>query len=186
MHPILTVFLIAKYVAGLMKRIRIPNVASLDIAADELLRAIGRSRVVAFYGPMGAGKTTLIAHLCHRMGVTQTVNSPSFAIVNQYQIPSPEDKNRQNDETSPLCQVINLESVINHPTRPQQERVINHFDFYRIKNLQEAYDLGYQEYFFGQDYCFIEWPEMVEELLPEDCLRVKLEVVGDNERVIEI
>lgn len=138
-----------------MKTIRIPSLSSLDQVAKELIELFADSRVIAFYGSMGAGKTTLIRHLCKQMGVTQTVNSPSFAIVNQYQT-------------------------------PDGETVVNHFDFYRIKSQEEAYDFGYQEYFFGGDYCFIEWPEMVEELLPKSCLRLKINIISPTEREIEI
>lgn len=138
-----------------MKTIRIPSLSSLDQVAKELIELFADSRVIAFYGSMGAGKTTLIRHLCKQMGVTQTVNSPSFAIVNQYQT-------------------------------PDGETVVNHFDFYRIKSQEEAYDFGYQEYFFGGDYCFIEWPEMVEELLPKGCLRLKINIISPTEREIEI
>lgn len=138
-----------------MRKIKIPNLASLDEVAHELLELFGDNKVVAFYGSMGAGKTTLIRHICEQLGVTQTVNSPSFAIVNQYYLPG-------------------------------GDRVVNHFDFYRIKSQEEAYDFGYQEYFFGGDYCFIEWPEMVEELLPEGCLKLKIDVLSPTEREIEI
>lgn len=138
-----------------MKKIKIPNLAALDLVAKELLDLFGSHRVIAFYGSMGAGKTTLIRHLCKELGVTQTVNSPSFAIVNQYQ------GNGENE-------------------------LVNHFDFYRIKSQEEAYDFGYQEYFFGGHYCFIEWPEMVQELLPEDCFKLIINVISPTEREIEI
>jgi tRNA threonylcarbamoyladenosine biosynthesis protein TsaE len=100
---------------------------------------------------MGAGKTTLIKELCHHLGATDIVQSPSFTIVNEYKT-----------------------------TRGES---IFHFDFYRIKKLEEVMDIGYEEYFYSGDYCFIEWPELIEQLLPNDVVRVSIN--GDNERVIE-
>ena len=109
--------------------------------------------VVAFYGSMGAGKTTLIKNLCHRMGVTDEVNSPTFAIVNEY----------VTEEGEPVY----------------------HFDFYRIKKMEEAYDIGYENYFYSGYLCLIEWPELIEPLLPDTYLRVDI-MPGDSddERVI--
>ena len=103
---------------------------------------------------MGAGKTTLIKSICEEMGVEDTVNSPTFAIVNEY--------GARNGET------------------------IYHFDFYRIKSLEEVYNMGYEEYLYGDAYCFMEWPELVEELLPEECIRVDIEEESDGKRKVRI
>ena len=137
-----------------MKTIAIDSLERIDVAAAEFAAALGDSRVVAFYGSMGAGKTTFISALCSYFGVEDDVCSPTFTIVNEY---------RAADGDS-----------------------IFHFDFYRIKNLEEAYNLGYEDYFFGDDYCFVEWPEKIEELMPEHFTVVKISVNDDNQRIIEI
>ena len=110
--------------------------------------------VVAFFGPMGAGKTTLIREICAQMGVTDTVTSPTFALINQY--------------------------------NTEDGRPIYHFDFYRINRPEEAFDLGYEEYFYGGDLCLVEWPEKVENLLPDDTLRIRLTPTGNDSRLITI
>ena len=103
--------------------------------------------IFAFYGKMGSGKTTFIKSLCEELGVEDTINSPTFAIVNEY-----EDRDAN---------------------------TIFHFDFYRIKSLAEVYNMGYEEYFYSNAYCFLEWPELIEELLPEEHIRVDI-TEGDN------
>ena len=122
-------------------------------AARTFIENIGEHRVVAFYGAMGAGKTTFIKALCEELGVGDPVTSPTFAIVNEYQA--------QNSST------------------------IYHFDFYRIKRLEEVYDMGYEDYFYAPDaLCFIEWPELIEELLPDTALRVSISEELDGRRII--
>jgi tRNA threonylcarbamoyladenosine biosynthesis protein TsaE len=111
--------------------------------ADKILNFSPKSRILAFYGKMGVGKTTLIKAICERLNVVDTVGSPTFSIINQYIT--------RNDDT------------------------LFHFDFYRIKKLEEAFDIGYEDYFFSNNYCFLEWPEKIEELLPSDCIRVYLQ-----------
>ena len=120
-------------------------------AAQQLLAAYPGRKVFAFYGPLGAGKTTFIKVLCRLLGATDIVQSPSFAIINEYKIPTGES--------------------------------LFHFDFYRIKNLEEIFDIGYEDYLYSGAYCFIEWPEQMEELLPEEVVRVRIS--GERERVIE-
>ena len=133
----------------------ITSVEGLAEVSDYLISIRDRGDVVAFYGLMGAGKTTLIKNLCHRMDVTDEVNSPTFAIVNEY----------VTDEG---------ESVY-------------HFDFYRIKKLEEAYDIGYENYFYSGNLCLIEWPELIEPLLPERYVRVDIALgETDDERIITV
>jgi tRNA threonylcarbamoyladenosine biosynthesis protein TsaE len=120
-------------------------------AAIQLLEAYPLSRVFAFYGKMGAGKTTFIKVLCQHLGAVDIVQSPSFAIINEY--------------------------------KTQMEESIFHFDFYRIKKTEEAFDIGYEDYFYSGSWCFIEWPELIEELLPEGT--VKVSITGEQERLIE-
>ncbi len=128
--------------------------ATLAEAARKFIDEMGENCVFAFYGKMGAGKTTFIKAICEALGVTDPVASPTFAIVNEY--------------------------------ADAQGQPIYHFDFYRIKNLREAYDIGCEEYFYSGYPCFIEWPEMVEELLPEDAVKVTIEVLEDEARVVTL
>ena len=133
--------------------ITIKDIDSIAAAAQEFIGQMGEHKIFAFYGAMGAGKTTFVKALCETMGVTDTVNSPTFAIVNEYDTPS--------------------------------GRPIYHFDFYRIKRLAEVYDMGYEDYFYGRGLCFIEWPELVEELRPEETVRVTIEELADGSRVVQ-
>lgn len=127
------------------------SLTDLPRIARELLSAYPDSRVFAFYGKMGAGKTTFIKVLCHELGVADMVQSPSFTIINEY-------KTGAGDS-------------------------LFHFDFYRIRKDEEVMDIGYEEYFFSGKYCFIEWPEKIEKLLPESIIRVHIS--GEVERKIE-
>lgn len=123
-------------------------------AAREFIRFMGKGRIFAFYGKMGSGKTTFIKSICEELGVEDTINSPTFAIVNEY-----EDR---------------------------EMNTIYHFDFYRIKSIAEVYNMGYEEYFYGGAYCFMEWPELVEELLPEETIKVYIEENEDTTRTVRI
>ncbi|MBQ3828217.1 MAG: tRNA (adenosine(37)-N6)-threonylcarbamoyltransferase complex ATPase subunit type 1 TsaE [Prevotella sp.] len=133
-------------------RIEIKNQDSIKEAAQQFIREMGDSRVFAFYGKMGAGKTTFIKAICEELGVEDVITSPTFAIVNEYEAP---------------------------------DTTIYHFDFYRIKKLEEVYDMGYEDYFYGGGLCFIEWPELIEELLPEDALRITITEQSDGSRIVE-
>ncbi len=135
-----------------MMEIKIENIEHLASAARKFVDEMGENRVFAFYGKMGAGKTTFIKAICEAMGVKDVVASPTFAIVNEY--------------------------------ADAEGQPVYHFDFYRIKNLREAYDIGCEEYFYSGYPCFIEWPEMVEELLPEDVVSVRIEVSENEERTV--
>lgn len=128
------------------------SVKTLGPAARRLLDEFPRSRVFAFYGRMGAGKTTFIQAICHALGIHDNVTSPTFALINEYE-----------SETG---------------------ETVYHFDFYRIKDLEEAFDMGYEDYFFSGSYCFIEWPEMIAPLLPPGYVKVTIEVEGDENRKI--
>lgn len=139
-----------------MKTINISSLADLPRAAREFVEAMDDSTVFAFYGDMGAGKTTFINALCSELGVTEDVaNSPSFSIVNEY----------RSDTTAEL---------------------IYHFDLYRLNNLDEALDMGIEDYFDSGALCLLEWPERVEELLPDDTVRVKLFVNDDDSRTMQL
>lgn len=123
-------------------------------AAKWFTGLLQKGNIFAFYGKMGTGKTTFIKSLCEELGVEDTINSPTFAIVNEY-----EDRDAN---------------------------TIFHFDFYRIKSLTEVYNMGYEEYFYSNAYCFIEWPELIEELLPEEHIRVDITEGDDGARTIKV
>ena len=133
--------------------ITINSLESIDKAADEFVSNMGKGRVFAFYGKMGAGKTTFIKAVCGRLGVEDVITSPTFAIVNEY-------------------------------TSETTGDTIYHFDFYRIKKLDEVYDMGYEEYFYSGSLCFIEWPELIESLLPEDATKVTITESTDGSRTV--
>ena len=143
--------------------ITIQSLETIADAARTFIGGIGDRRVFAFYGSMGAGKTTFIKAVCEELGVTDQVNSPTFAIVNVYEA---------------NCQLPNS------PTPQLPNSSIYHFDFYRIKRLEEACDMGCEEYFYSGNLCFIEWPELIEDLLPEDTVRVTITQQPDGQRLI--
>lgn len=134
-------------------QIQAATTEALPEAARTFVRAIDQATVFAFYGKMGAGKTTFIKAVCEELGVTDVVNSPTFSIVNEY----------RSDTTGEL---------------------IYHFDFYRIQRLEEVYDMGYEDYFYSGALCFVEWPELVDELLPGDAVKVQIEEQPDGSRTI--
>ena len=134
------------------KGIYLLNEQGEEVAATDILEKCGSKRVFAFDGKMGAGKTTFIKCLCEAMGTEDVVNSPTFAIVNVYEVASGEE--------------------------------VYHFDCYRIKDIREAMDFGAEEYLYSGNYCFIEWAEMIEPLLPEDTVWVKIEVEENGERTL--
>ncbi|MFV0590801.1 MAG: tRNA (adenosine(37)-N6)-threonylcarbamoyltransferase complex ATPase subunit type 1 TsaE [Draconibacterium sp.] len=131
---------------------KVESPGALPQAAKELIAAFANERVFAFYGKMGAGKTTFIQSICRELGSNDNITSPTFALINEYNSG-------------------NMESIF-------------HFDFYRIKDIEEAFDLGYEDYIYSGSYCLIEWPEMIEPLLPEKMVEVKIEVSEDGSRQI--
>jgi tRNA threonylcarbamoyladenosine biosynthesis protein TsaE len=148
--------------------ISIPNLDNINVAAREFVHHIGDRRVFAFYGAMGAGKTTFIKAVCEELGTSDQVTSPTFAIVNNYELRAPSSE----------------DDIQNTPQGLPND--IYHFDFYRIKRLEEAYDMGCEEYFYSGCLCFIEWPEMIEELLPEETVRVTISEQPDGKRTVTV
>ena len=132
--------------------ILINGIEDLDRAAGEFLEKTSGNSLIAFYAPMGAGKTTFTTAICHALGVKDAVCSPTFTIVNEYVSDGGEH--------------------------------IFHFDFYRINKASEALDIGLYDYLDSGCLCLMEWPENVEDLLPEETLRVNIEVLPDLTRRI--
>ena len=137
-----------------MKNIKITDIEHIRETAREFINQIGDRRVFAFYGKMGAGKTTFVKAICEELGVEDVITSPTFAIINEYSTDSDES--------------------------------IFHFDFYRIKKLEEVYDMGYEDYFYSGALCFIEWPELIEEILPEDTVHVSISEQEDGSRLVTV
>lgn len=130
------------------------SIEEMSDVAQTFLKEIGDKRVIAFFGNMGVGKTTFIKEVCKQLGVTDVVNSPTFAVINEYA-----------SNVGPIY----------------------HFDFYRIKNIEEAYDFGYEDYFYSGNFCFIEWSEKIVDILPDDCIQVTITELenGNRKFVIE-
>lgn len=148
----------------------IKNIENIGEAAREFIKEIGEHKVFAFYGTMGAGKTTFIKAICEELGVEDVITSPTFAIVNEYQV--------LGDRCLVMADTIN--------TQKPTPNTIYHFDFYRIKKLEEVYDMGYEDYFYSGSLCFIEWPELIEDLLPDDAVKVEIAEQADGSRIIKI
>jgi tRNA threonylcarbamoyladenosine biosynthesis protein TsaE len=146
--------------------IKINSLDSIREAARQFIDGIGQHRVFAFYGSMGAGKTTFVKAICEELGVDDVITSPTFAIINNYEL----------RDTNYEVGIRNSEFGI-----PQD---IFHFDFYRIKKLEEVYDMGYEDYFYSGALCFIEWPELIEEILPDDAVRVSISEQEDGSRLV--
>ncbi|MFC2115453.1 tRNA (adenosine(37)-N6)-threonylcarbamoyltransferase complex ATPase subunit type 1 TsaE [Bacteroidota bacterium] len=135
-----------------MFELKIKSPDALDAAARQLLDAFPKQRLFAFYGEMGAGKTTFIKAMCRVLKVTDVTSSPSFGLIHEY--------------------------------RSEQGFPVFHFDFYRIEAVEEVYDIGYEEYMYSGEYCFMEWPEHVEAILPENTVRIILKAGNDGVRTL--
>ena len=125
----------------------------LQGVAKELIRLGGNRRVFAFFGEMGAGKTTLIREICKVVGVADSVSSPTFTLVNEY---------------------------LSNTGEP-----VYHFDMYRIKSETEALDFGIENYLYSGYYCFIEWPQLIPGLIPDDALKINI-VETNGQRTITL
>ena len=133
--------------------ITIKSLDTIQEAAKEFINRMGEGRVFAFYGKMGAGKTTFIKALCETLGVKDVITSPTFSLINEY--------------------------------TDGKGNSIYHFDFYRIKKLEEVYDMGYEDYFYSGNLCLLEWPELIEEILPENVIKVTIEEQADGTRKLK-
>ena len=141
--------------------ITIQRIDDIRAAARQFINGMGDRTVFAFYGKMGAGKTTFIKAVCEELGVEDVITSPTFAIVNEYSLPRGSSPSELSGGT------------------------LFHFDFYRIKKLEEVYDMGYEDYFYSGNICFIEWPELIEALLPDDAVHVTITENSDGSRTVK-
>ena len=135
-------------------KIIIKDKSHIHQAAAKFLKLAGQGRIFAFYGQMGAGKTTIIKAICTALGATDAVTSPTFTLVNEYKTTS--------------------------------GRSIYHIDFYRINKQEEVYDFGIEEYLTGDSYCFMEWPELIEDILPPETVRIRITAGESGERILEL
>ncbi len=135
-----------------MSKIVFSGLEEINEAAKQFLEQNKDYKHFAFYGEMGAGKTTFIKELCKNLKTVDEVTSPTFSLINEYATMSGEP--------------------------------VYHFDFYRIKDIEEVYNIGYEDYFYSDDYCFVEWPELIEELLPDTMLKVKINTLEDGSREV--
>ena len=133
--------------------IRIDNLAHINEAAKQFVAAMGDNTIFAFYGHMGAGKTTFIKAICEELGVKDVITSPTFAIVNEY--------------------------------TDEHGEPVYHFDFYRIKKQEEVYDIGFEDYVESGSVCLMEWPELIEDILPADTVKVSITEQPDGTRLVE-
>ena len=133
--------------------IKIESLDHIHEAAQQFIDNMGKGNVFAFYGKMGAGKTTFIKAICECLQVDDVITSPTFSIVNEYY------SNKLDDS-------------------------IYHFDFYRIKKVEEVFDMGYEDYFYSGRLCFLEWHELIEGLLPKDAVKVHIMEQEDGSRFI--
>lgn len=133
-----------------------PN--DLPAFVPKLLSALAGRRKIALYGDMGAGKTTLVKAICQHLGVRENTASPTFSLVNQY----------------------------GYSQADGSEALFYHLDLYRLRSVQEAFDIGLEELLYDPWYCVIEWPQLVEQLFPDDTARIEIEVLGETERRVRV
>ena len=145
-------------------------------AAQQFIKQIGNNRIFAFYGGMGAGKTTFIKTICEELGVEDVITSPTFSIVNEYTINQPSSIIDCEDKETTFAGRREKQLEIDTPT------TIYHFDFYRIHKLEEVYDMGIEDYFYSGALCFIEWPELIAEILPANTVNVHIYENVDGSR----
>ena len=142
----------------MMKELIAKKISDINAAAKEILQAATGQKVFTLTGDLGAGKTTLTQAICKELGVRENVTSPTFSLVNEY----------------------------TYLDKKRQERLFRHLDLYRLKNIEEALDIGIEDYLYDGQYCFIEWPEIIEPMLPEDAVKINISILRDSSRKILI
>lgn len=136
-----------------MQRIIIKDKKHLPGSAQKIIEYAAGKRILAFYGSMGAGKTTIIKAVCNALGAEDLVSSPTFTLVNEY--------------------------------RTLSGDMLYHIDFYRIRKKEEVFDFGIEEYFESGAYCFLEWPELIEDILPPETVRIKINIDANDQRILD-
>jgi tRNA threonylcarbamoyladenosine biosynthesis protein TsaE len=139
---------------SLVMKILIKDKRHLNSASKELLHKTGENKILAFYGAMGSGKTTIIKAICEILGAVDIATSPTFTLVNEYRTSAGES--------------------------------LFHFDFYRIRKIEEVFDFGIEEYFASGSYCLMEWPELVEDILPSGTVKIRITVTDDDQRILHL
>ncbi|MGY8919040.1 MAG: tRNA (adenosine(37)-N6)-threonylcarbamoyltransferase complex ATPase subunit type 1 TsaE [Flavobacteriales bacterium] len=125
---------------------------NIELAVNFILSNIN-TRFLLFNGAMGSGKTTLIKAIVSKLGSNDSVSSPTFSLVNEYEI---------------------------------NNSIAYHFDFYRIENETEVLDIGIEDYFLKDSWCFMEWSEKIPNLIPDNVNYINFKVLDDDNRTIEI
>ena len=141
-----------------MREFIVSTKSDLPDAVNWLLSHAENQRKIMLYGDMGAGKTTFTKAFCQHFGVTGATSSPTFSLVNEYFYSDTEGT----------------------------QKVIHHLDLYRLKNLEEAMDIGIEDYLYDDSYCLIEWPHIIEPIMPDDVLKISIELIEDSMRKIVI
>ncbi len=136
------------------ERVELINESGQEVDLTTILSHYPQARVYAFHAPMGAGKTTFISELCRTLGTDDVTNSPTFAIVNVYDLKNGNE--------------------------------VYHFDCYRLKDIREALDFGAEEYLYSDNYCFIEWPDIIAPILPNDTVHITIEILSDGDRKLTV
>ena len=135
---------------------RVKSVEMLKNVAEELLNYAQKRKIFLLTGDLGAGKTTFIKQFAEALGCIDEVSSPTYSIVNEYEL----------------------------GLKPAFQGKLYHLDLYRLKSLEEALDIGIEQYLDSGDYCFIEWPAIIRPLLANDVVEIKMEIIENSTRKI--
>ncbi len=138
--------------------IRLKSIEDIDGAAGRILDHAGFRKTFALTGDLGAGKTTLTQAIARQLGVSENVTSPTFSIVNGY----------------------------TYLDKSGKGQLFHHLDLYRLKTIEEALNIGIEDILYDGHYCFIEWPEIIEPLFPEDVVKINISILKDSSRKILI
>lgn len=131
---------------------------ALPSLMNHVFDALNGRKKVALYGEMGAGKTTLVQAVCRHLGVEEPATSPTYSLVNEYAYRDSDGK----------------------------ENTVHHIDLYRLRDTREALDIGIEDMLHDSSYCFVEWPQIIEGMLPESVAKITIEVTGPRSRKIII
>lgn len=133
----------------------INQLTDLEKAAQVLLSYAGKRKKWCFYGDLGAGKTTFIKAIGKQLQIEEAVTSPTYSLVNEYSY---------------------------WDTSTQTTQHLYHLDLYRLKQIEEALDIGIEEYLYDDHYCFIEWAQIIEPIFPVEVVTIHIEMMEDGRR----